>query len=294
MELLKFLAEYKMLFIDNAKYIYNTVTYHEKRIVALVKNGYIKRLKHKYIVLDSKGARYLEDNNICIRLHCRNSHNIDRLSTISDIASFLIKDGFNFVPSWRLKDKNLPTEHSRRYIGRFEHDKQLFLVYTVDENKNTRYIKSIHYDIKKENEIKNAVIFAKDLRTLMFGKTDFFFERTHTLLVPYNEYGKFIFRNNIDIRCKIFYRLKELYNAELTDFEYADVKTEDDKYIKIMLVINFEWMHHVRWQYKENLLHGKELWVFCLEDLEPIMKEFLPECNYKTMNKEKILSLLDR
>ena len=61
-ELLVFLGRYKMMSLDNTRYIYETVTYQEKRMVALVKHNYIKRLKHRYITLGTKGKEYLLEN----------------------------------------------------------------------------------------------------------------------------------------------------------------------------------------------------------------------------------------
>ena len=41
-ELLIFLGKYKIISLDNTRYIYGTVTYQEKRIVNLVRHNYIK------------------------------------------------------------------------------------------------------------------------------------------------------------------------------------------------------------------------------------------------------------
>ena len=54
-ELLIFLGKYKVISLDNTRYIYETVTYQEKRMVVLAKHNYIRRLKHRYITLGIKG-----------------------------------------------------------------------------------------------------------------------------------------------------------------------------------------------------------------------------------------------
>ena len=61
-ELLIFLGKYKIISLDNTRYIYETVTYQEKRIVVLAKHNYIRRLKHRYITLGIKGKWYLLEN----------------------------------------------------------------------------------------------------------------------------------------------------------------------------------------------------------------------------------------
>ena len=74
-ELLTFLGRYKIISLDNTRYIYETVTYQEKRIVILVKHNYIRRLKHRYITLGTKGKEYLLENGFEVRNHCRNDRN---------------------------------------------------------------------------------------------------------------------------------------------------------------------------------------------------------------------------
>ena len=81
-ELLIFLGKYKIISLDNTRYIYETVTYQEKRMVALAKHNYIRRLKHRYITLGIKGKEYLVENGFEVREHCRNENNIERLTVI--------------------------------------------------------------------------------------------------------------------------------------------------------------------------------------------------------------------
>lgn len=61
-DLLIFLGRYKIISLDNTRYIYGTVTYQEKRIVNLVKHNYIRRLKHRYITLGNVNCIYLKKN----------------------------------------------------------------------------------------------------------------------------------------------------------------------------------------------------------------------------------------
>ena len=156
-ELLTFLGRYKIISLDNTRYIYETVTYQEKRIVILVKHNYIRRLKHRYITLGTKGKEYLLENGFEVRNHCRNENNIERLNVISDIASCLIQDNFNFIPSWNMKKEDEATTHSRRYIGKLEYNNQdEFLVNAIYDGKKDKYIKSLE---KTAEGIKDKVIF---------------------------------------------------------------------------------------------------------------------------------------
>ena len=139
--LLKFLAEYRTITLNNAKYIYGTKTYQEKRICGLVKENYITRLKHREIALGRKGKEFLTEFGIKVKEHCRAQNNIERLKVISDLASFTLFYGnMHFIPSWNLKDENRPTTHSRRYLGMQTFDKAFYNVYAIYGEKNNKYI----------------------------------------------------------------------------------------------------------------------------------------------------------
>ena len=131
-ELLEFLAEYKTITLNNTKYIYGTKTYQEKRICHLVKEKYLTRLTHREISLGKNGKDFLNEIGTNIKVHCRNPNNIERLKVISDIASFTnFSNTMSFIPSWYLKDKDCPTQDSRRYLGLLTFDHNFFTVYSV-------------------------------------------------------------------------------------------------------------------------------------------------------------------
>ena len=292
-ELLIFLGKYKIMLLDNSRYIYGTKTYQEKRIVALAKHNYIKRLKHRYITLGVKGKEYLLENNFEARNHCRNESNIERLNVISDIASCLIQDNLNFIPSWNMKKEGEPTTHSRRYIGKLDYNnKEEFLVYAIYDGKDDKYIKSIYYDIRKENGYTDIMIFTNNINKIVLHKKGFYFGNDNTILVPYTEYGKYLLRNNYEIRKSIYLRLKALYKVELTDFKFADLKLDENNYIVIMPLINMEKLARLSCYFEDNKNHNN-IHIFGLEEYENTIKTFIPECNYKSLNREKIEELLE-
>ena len=218
---------------------------------------------------------------------------MERLNVISDIASCLIQDNLNFIPSWEMKKKDEPTTHSRRYIGRLEYNfEDEFLVYAIYEGKNDKYIKSIYYDIRKENEYKNTMIFTNDIEKIVFNEKGFYFGNQYTVLIPYNEYGKFLIRKNYEIRNSIYSRLKELYNAEITDFKFADLKLDNNNYIVIMPLINMEKLSRLYYYFKENENY-KNIYIFGLEEYENTIIKYLPKCYYHGLSKQKIKELLE-
>lgn len=293
-ELLIFLGKYKIISLDNTRYIYETVTYQEKRIVVLAKHNYIRRLKHRYITLGIKGKEYLLENGFEIRNHCRNENNVERLNVISDIASSLIQNNLNFIPSWNMKKEYEPTTHSRRYIGKLEYNNQEeFLVYAIYDGKDDKYIKSIYYNIRKENGYTNAMIFTKDIEKIILHEKGFYFGNRYTVLVPYNDYGKFLLRNNYEIRRSIYLRIDEMYKVELSDFKLTDLKLDGNNYVVIMPLINMETLAKLYYYYNENE-GNKNIYIFGLEEYENVIKQYLPKCEYKGLTKEKIEELLLR
>ena len=170
-ELLKFLAEYKIITLDNARYIYGTKTYQEKRICHLVKDRYVSRLKHREITLGRNGRKFLKEIGVKIKEHCRNSNNLERLKVISDIAAFTRFNNYNcFISSWHFKSRDNPTTDSRRYLGILPFDGNIYNVYAVYGNKSDKYITSIYYDLKKEKEILYSIIFTNDIDKILYDK----------------------------------------------------------------------------------------------------------------------------
>ena len=232
------------------------------------------------------------ENGFEIRNHCRNENNIERLNIISDIASSLIQDNLNFIPSWNMKKEDEPTTHSRRYIGKLEYNNQEeFLVYAIYDGKDDKYIKSIYYDIRKENGYTNAMIFTKDIEKIILYEKGFYFGNRYTVLVPYNDYGKFLLRNNYEIRKSIYLRIDEMYKVELSDFKLADLKLDDNNYVVIMPLINMETLAKLYYYYNESE-DSKNIYIFGLKEYESVIKQYLPKCKYKGLTKEKIDELL--
>lgn len=176
-ELLEFLAEYNTITLDNTRYIYCTKTYQEKRICHLVKEKYLTRLKHREIALGRKGKEFLIGTGTKIKVHCRNLNNIERLKMISDIASFTqFSNTMSFMPSWHLKDRNAPTQDSRRYLGLLTFDQNFYTVYSVYGEKDNKYITSLYYDLKKEREFYNSIIFTNNIEKILYHKKRIWFQ----------------------------------------------------------------------------------------------------------------------
>lgn len=135
------------------------------------------------------------------------------------------------------------------------------------------------------------MIFTNNIEKIVLHEKGFYFGNRYTVLVPYNHYGKFLLRNNYEIRRSIYLRIDEMYKVELSDFKLADLKLDDDNYVVIMPLINMETLAKLYYYYNEND-GNKNIYIFGLKEYESVIKQYLPKCKYKGLTKEKIDELL--
>ena len=135
------------------------------------------------------------------------------------------------------------------------------------------------------------MIFTKDIEKIILYEKGFYFGNRYTVLVPYNDYGKFLLRNNYEIRKSIYLRIDEMYKVELSDFKLADLKLDDNNYVVIMPLINMETLAKLYYYYNESE-DSKNIYIFGLKEYESVIKQYLPKCKYKGLTKEKIDELL--
>jgi len=294
--LLEFLAEYKIMSLDNTRYVYGTVQYQEKRIVALVKHDYIKRLKHRHIALGIKGKQYLTFLEVDIKQHCRNSNNIERLRIISDVASFAnFKESISFVPSWRLKSIDSPTTHSRRYIGVVNIEGTDILTYSIYGNKTKRYITSLHYDIKRECDYEHIIVFTNDVKELMYRKKKFSFDTTkkNVFLVDYTDYKKFILRNYLTIKRAIADNIRCKFVHYESGLRKVGELLDDGRFLNVMPLMEFEAIDTMKHYFSQGYYDNKSVNIICLEEDKKIIQEYIPEVNCFGLNKQEIYSLIN-
>lgn len=295
MELLAFLAEYKTITLDNAKYIYGTKTYQEKRICRLVKANYITRLKHREISLGKKGKEFLNEIGIEIKNHCRNQNNIERLKVISDIAAFTkFSDSMIFIPSWHLKDEYRPTTHSRRYIGMQIFDENYYNVYSIYGEKSDKYITSIYYDIKKERETYNTIIYTNNIEKILYHKKRFSFSSSHLYLIKYNEFNKKIIRNYDKIRTCMFAYLSKRHEIEYTDFHYMDFFVDNEVYLKIMLFLDLNHLYGLYYFLDINPSYKDKMYLVCFKEDVKYIKHIIKNCNTLIIEKEMVEDFIQK
>lgn len=117
--LIKFIARFQYLSVNDTKYFFNTKKYYRKRITSLVEKKYLRRTKLN-LVLDELGVEYAKLFKFEYTPINRNKKYLSRLLYISNLGAFYHKcSTVDFTPSFVMKDKEMFTMTARRFIRNF-------------------------------------------------------------------------------------------------------------------------------------------------------------------------------
>lgn len=278
--LIEFLSKYRIMSIKDVKSIYKTEWYYRKRINKLVEKEYIKKYKYYYILLGKKGRKVC---NLIGKDYIKNTSNksyMDRLKAISNIATITIDSDIEFIPSWKLKNKEIYTETARKFLGELCRKQKTYVVYYIASNKSLIYLKQIIFDINKTINYDNLIIFVDDYKIIIQMKSYFIFDKKHSYIIKNTNENKEILKKYNDID---FYDLiKKIYNKPIliSDWEYADYIAEPNHFIIIMPFIDTTRISQINWFYKENTSTKKRIDVITLKENEEVLKEILTDkCN---------------
>lgn len=85
--LIKFIAKFQYLNVNDSKYFFNSKKYYKKRITNLVEKKYLRRLRLN-LVLDELGIEYVKLFNFTYLALNRNKKYLSRLLYISNLGAF--------------------------------------------------------------------------------------------------------------------------------------------------------------------------------------------------------------
>ena len=277
--IIKFLAKYKIMLVEDTKLIYNSEWYHRKKIKRLIDEGYIKKYKFYYIELDRKGRNFI---GLTGKEYIKNKSNeayMERVKQISKLGTMTIDSQIEFIPSWKMKDKKIYTDAARKYLGELDIGTDKYLVYFISNKKEKRYIHQIFYDINKVLNYERIVIFVDDLKILQEEYQYFTFRKEHTYIILNSKENLELIKQfeNID-----FYELvKNIYNNQkqilFSDWHLADYYLGDDLYIVNMLFLDIERIYKLIWFYQENTDTKKQVNILTLKENEEILKRLAPK-----------------
>lgn len=291
-EVIKYLAKYKIMSVEDTKVIYNSKWYHRKRIKRLIEEGYIKKYKFYYIELDRKGRSLAGITGKDYIKNKSNSSFMERLKQISNIATITIDSNIKFIPSWEMKDKEIYTDAARKYQGKIVMNNKEYLVYYISDKKEKRYIHQLLYDINKVMEYENIIIFVDSFEKIKDELKYFKFGKSHTYIIVNSKDNKDLIKKHNDID---FYELvKKIYGEDkqilVSDWSVADYLLGNSHYIANMLFVDTERLNEIRWFFEENTNTNKVIDIITLKENEEIIKRLAPKgTRVFTIKNEELL-----
>lgn len=282
--LIKFIAKYQYLNVNDAKYFFNSSRYYRNRIKNLIDKNFLRKIKW-ILVLGKSGIQYVKILNFEYNKLNENQEYRERLLRLSNIAAFYHNcNTAHFIPSFEIKDKKVFTTTGRRFIGLFDINGFEYLAYQILKEHNNKYIESVAYDIQKEMKYKNIIIFVNAIHRIDLN--NFAFGKNQILVIEDNEINKEKLKYLHSIRWKevVDKCYKEIYLSQYSFCEYTNNK---DKFINTFYFIDTEKIN--RFKYFINESSTKRAYIICNTELETKLRKELPNANYCVVDLEKYI-----
>lgn len=275
-QLLSFLGRYKIMVAAEAKKIYKgRKIYYIRRLKALELGKYIQRMDYYYIKLDINGTKLIRKLGYRYNGLCRKKKYQERIRDISKIATLTLDSNIEFLTSSEVKDDQVYTEVSRKFIGELFYQNKKFISYYISKEKDNSYIKQVINDMRKTINYKYALIFLENFRLLNKSNQYFMLGKENTLIIKPN-------KSNLD-RMKTFQELDfyeillQIYKGKevlLSNWEKADYMTEDT-YIILTPFIDVEKLHRLNIFYNSKENQKKKIDIITLKENITKIKEIL-------------------
>lgn len=283
LEILLFVKKYKYVIVSDFKYLYANKQYYQTKIKHWINNNYLRKIKW-YIVLGAEGKKYLENLGYkCSRISYEKTY-IERQKIISSFAArYYNNKKIKFIPSIDLKDKQIFTITSRRFIGILNIDKTDYLTYYITKKHDDRYVQSVIYDIRKETKLKNVIVFVEDLKKIDINNFVFGLDKLYIIPTTENNIHLLERIHRIDYQ-KLFFKIyKE--NVYLSEYAFCDYYTKSRLYIFPLIFIDTEKLSIIKFFLMENkdekvdILYSKNISLLAIGKLKG--------ANYKPIDFEK-------
>ena len=277
-KVIKFLSKYKIMLVDDTKFIYRSEWYHRTRIKRLIDEGYLKKYKFYYIELDRKGRMHA---GLTGKDYIKNKANdvyMDRLKQISKIGTMTIDSNVKFKPSWEMKEKEGYTDTARKYLGELGLGVYRYLVYSIPKKKDIRYIHQLIFDINKVFEYDRIFIFVDSLEKIEEDYQHWNFRKEHTYIIVNSRENRELLKQFDFID---YYELVKQQHGEerqvlFSDWDLADYYLGDNTYFLNMLFLDIERLNQLKWFYQENTETNKKIEILTLKENEEIIKRLAP------------------
>ncbi len=270
-----FLGKYKMMLGADCRLIYKTKDYHRKRLKVLEKEKYIRRVNSLYIKLDDKGTRMVKEFGYDYSFRNRRKSYIDRLNEVAKIAGLTINSNIDFIASWNIKDENVFTQTSRKYLGKMIYKNKDIIVYYISKDRHISYMSQMITDIQKVLDYQYIIIFMEDMK-LLNEKQKFRFGKKSTLIIKPTSQNLTILRNLADI--EIYEIIKRIYNNEeilLSNWKRAEYMKENKTYIITMPFIDTERLFGLNIFFRNNQNTERKIDIITLKENKEKINEIL-------------------
>lgn len=283
--LIKFIAKFQYLSINDSKYFFNTENYYKKRITRLIEKKYLRRIKSK-LVLGSIGIEYVKMCNYTYTPLNRNQKYLSRLLYISNLGAFFYNSSTTkYTPSFAMKDKEMFTITARKFIGILNINGFEYLTYHISKEHDYKYILSVIYDIQKETKYKNVIILVDDSNQI----------NTFDFTFGYNQV--FIIEDNIVNRNKLKYLnsinwldiIQNQYTSKiyLSKYKFCDYTDYQNKYICNFYLYDTEKINRIKQFLGES--KDRNIDIICSSELKDFIKKQIPTANYMVVDIEKYI-----
>lgn len=288
-ELLIFLARYKIMYAASAEKVYQSKWYYLKRLKVLENAGYIKRYKRFYIKLDKNGAKLIKELGYENNKICRKKEYQLRVKDIAQIAIISINSNIRFMPSWQIKDNKIFTETARKFVGELEGKEGRYIVYYISRNKEYVYIKQVVNDIQKAIEYKKVMVFVEDYEKVVKKKYQYFItgkESTKIIKFSKENLDKIVLLETIDLY-DVLLKIYRNRGIMLSDWKNADYVTNMEEYIVLMPFIDVERLHRLNVFFKSCRENEKIVNIITLkENISKINEILIKQTTIIEIDKE--------
>ncbi len=281
-ELLKFIARYQYININDVQYFFSSKSYYKKRISHFVSNKFLKRIKLN-LVLDKVGMEYLSLFGIAHNKLNRNQKYFPRLKYLSNLGAFYHNcNTVTFTPSFEMKDREVYTTTARRYMGVLDIRGIDYLVYYIPKKNDKRYLISVVYDIQKEAQYQNIIILTNE--TSNIDISEFCFGKSQTLILKdtLENREKLKYMNNVD-----WNRILDKYYPEayLAEYNFCDYTNRTNKYISKFYFLDTEKIVRIKYFLRES--RDRNVDIICDNEIKTDIQKYLPNCNYTVVDLEE-------
>lgn len=285
LEVLLFVNKYKYVKVSDFKYLYSNKQYYQTKVKYFINNKYLRKIKW-YVTIGSVGKKYLESLGYkCSKISYEKTF-VERQKIISSFAArYYNSKNIKFVPSMDIKDKQVFTITSRRFICILNIDKIDYLTYYISKKQTNKYVQSVIYDIRKERIYKNIIVFVEDIN--MIDVNDFVFGLDKLYIVPNTKENIYLLENinKIDYQ-KVF--LKTYKNkVYLSEYNFCDYYTKTQEFVFILPLIDSEKLSTIKYFMLEN--RNKEIHILYSKNISLLAIGRLKSVNYKQVDFSKFV-----